>query len=304
MRNVSNAHFPVSQVSDAISKVISSVIPPRAYEFLFALIPGLFFEISVHLANPALVYALIARAKDAVGPSHYATLGLALFLAFIIGNAFMFLVLLVQSLLSYPYRLRAIVWEEFCTWALFPLTTRLQGKQWWSGRRTLSDFARYVQNVRMRQLGVDLDQDTRKCWALFAKRLLKDRYGIEAAGLGQDEWNVLYWILGPLTSADIRGSVWVMASEATGWCGFAATLFAPALRNRYYVALSVLLTASGLIHDWRVVGNLTNPRFLGFLKIRALMREFRNVTQREGKRPLPRSAPDADPGSEPEIDGS
>ena len=43
------ADFP--EVSGAISKVISSVVPPRAYIFLVALLPGLSFEIALNHSN-------------------------------------------------------------------------------------------------------------------------------------------------------------------------------------------------------------------------------------------------------------
>jgi hypothetical protein len=249
---------------------------------LFAILPGLFFEASILLANPALVYTLVARAQPFIGTSHYATLGLALFLAFIISNAFIFLVLVSQTLLGYLYRLRAVMWGEFCTWAVYPLISRLQEKPWWSRRQTLRHFALYVGNVRIRHSGVDLDRDTRHCWALLARRLLKDRYNLEAADLDQDDWNVLYDTLGPLSLADVRGDYTVIAYEAIGWSGLAATLLAPALRNRYYVSLSIVLIVWGLLHDWHVVGNVTNPRFLGFLKIRTLLREYQNTTERKG----------------------
>jgi hypothetical protein len=296
---VSDAQGTISNISEAISILISNVIPPRAYTFLFALVPGLFFEISVLLANAALVYTMAARAQPFIGPSHYAMLALALFLAFIIGNAFMFLVLFVQSFLGYLYRFGAFVWEEFCVGVLSPLIMRLQRKPWWSRRRTLPSLARYVQTVHMRHIGVAQDAGTRKCWARFASQLLKTRYGIEARQLDQDEWNVLYSTFGLLTTTDIYGSILMIATEATGWCGLAATWLAPELRNRYYVDFLIFLIVAGLFHDWHVARNLNNPRFLGVLRVRALLKEYRGSTEREGIPSLPKSAPNTNPDSEP-----
>jgi hypothetical protein len=299
---VSDAQSTISHISEAISILISNVIPPRAYTFLFALVPGVFFETSVLLTNPALVYTLLARAQPFIGPSRYATLALALFLAFVIGNAFMYFVAFVQ-VLGYLYRFRAFVWEEFCSLVLAPLITRLQGKPWWSTRRRLSSFAGYVQNVRMWSIGVPQDEGTRKCWARFATQLLKTRYGIEARHLDQEEWNVLYATLGLLTTEDTHGNILMLASEATGWCGLAAMRLAPALWNRYYVSFSIFLIVIGLLHDWHVERNLNNPRFLGVLRVRALLKQYRNSTERRDLRSLPRSsAPNADLESVPEAD--
>jgi len=246
--------FPVADVSDAISKLISNVLPPRTYELLFALLPGIFFEISILLGNPALICDLVARAQDGFGLGHYAMLGLALVLAFIIGNAFMLLVILIQRLLGYLYRLRAFLWDQL---------------------------------FQKRPLGQPPDEDARKCWALLARRLLQDQYGIELEDIGQDEWNVLYLTLVTPTMMDVRGNILMIASEAMGWCGLTATLFAHALWNRYYVAFSVLLIAAGLLHDWHMAGNLNNPRFLGFLKIRALLREYRKTPKPHRKDGVP-----------------
>jgi hypothetical protein len=89
--------------------------------------------------------------------------------------------------------------------------------------------------------------------------------------------------------------------EATGWCGLAATLFAPQLSKRYYVAFSMLLILAGLLHDWNVAEGLNNPPLLGVLKIRSLLREFRDAADHGERRPLHTSAPylDADSASEP-----
>ena len=119
-----------------------------------------------------------------------------------------------------------------------------------------------------------MDEGARKLWALFARGLLTEKYGVDLRELHQEEWNALYWTLGTLAITDVRGSMTMLVFEATAWCGLAATRFAPHLWNRYYLALSILLTLAGLLPDWHVVGGLNNPRFLGYLKIRSLVREF------------------------------
>ena len=81
-------------------------MPPRAYLYLFAFLPGLFFEVSILGGNPALICELAARAQDGFGLRRYEMLGLALFLAFVIGSAFMILVGLIKWSLGQLYWFR------------------------------------------------------------------------------------------------------------------------------------------------------------------------------------------------------
>src|SRR6266849_6928767 len=203
----------------------------------------------------------------------YAIWCVALFFAFVIGNAFILFVTLIQRLLGYFYRLWDWVREELCIWPLSPIIVWLGKKPWLLRRRRFRVFA---ENVQRRASGGPLDDGARRLWAVVAKRLLKEKYGIGREDqLGQDEWNALYQTLGTLRIEDVRGSMTMIVSEATGWCGIAATRFAPTLRNRYYVAFSGLLIVAGLLHDCYVAAGLNNHQFLGYLKVRALFREFR-----------------------------
>jgi hypothetical protein len=241
--------------------------------------PGLFFEASILLANPALICELVARGEDGLRIGHYAMLGIALFLAFVIGNASILFVTLIQKLFGYLYRFRGYIWEELCAWPLWPLVSWLNTKPRWARRKRFPDIYMYVQTVARGHIPLDLD--ARKCWALIARRLLKKKYGIKPKDIGQEEWDALYQTLGTLRIEDVRGSMAMIVFEATGWCGLAATRFAPELSKRYYVGISVLLVVAGLLHDWYVAEGLNNPRFLGFLKVRALLREFGDVAESE-----------------------
>jgi hypothetical protein len=288
------ADFPISEVSGAISHIVSAVVPPRAYTFAVALLPGLFFEISVLLANPSFYCELVARARDGFGLGHYEMLGLFLVLAFVIGNAFILLVTLIQRLMGYFYALWVWVSEEVCIWPLSPLMVWLCKIHWFGRRRRFRDFAMYVQ---VRGSGLQMDEGGRRLWAIVARRLLKDQYGIDPVELHQEEWNALYGTLGTLAITDLRGSMTMIVLEATGWCGLAAGLFAHELRGRYYLALSLLLILAGLLHDWYVAERLNNPRFFVVLKIRALLRAFPNATGRKGQPDR-----DADSASDPGED--
>jgi len=101
---MADADFPSSKPSDALTGVIEKLIPPRAYTYLFASLPGLFFETSILVTNPERMCQLVVKAEDGFGLRHYEVLGLVLILAFVIGNAFMLLVGFVQWLLAKLYR--------------------------------------------------------------------------------------------------------------------------------------------------------------------------------------------------------
>jgi hypothetical protein len=50
---------------------LSKVLPNRAYEYLAAFLPGLFFELSIALANPDLVVRLTANVEHSLTVGHY-----------------------------------------------------------------------------------------------------------------------------------------------------------------------------------------------------------------------------------------
>lgn len=135
-----------------------------------------------------------------------------------------------------------------------------------------------------------IPEDDGKCWAVIARQLLSEKYGINPQELSQEDWNVLYWSLGMPRREDVGAIVLVMASEAMGWCGFAAILFAPKLGNPYYIIFSLCLVAAGALHDWNVVRLMENPHSYGLLRVRVLLRELGNCTKPgEAPRPLPKS---------------
>ena len=106
-----DAELRYPKASDVLSGVIEKLIPPQAYTYLFVALPGLFFEISILVKNPERICELVAKAQYGLGTNHYELVGLALFLAFIIGNAFMLLVAFNRLLVGKLYR-RALKPEE------------------------------------------------------------------------------------------------------------------------------------------------------------------------------------------------
>jgi hypothetical protein len=283
------ANFPVSGASEVISKVVSNVIPPRTYTYLFAMIPGLFFEVSILFGNPGYVLQLVQKSRAGVALDRYMLVSIALFLAFVIGNGFMLFVGLIQRLLGLVHRVRVFSWRQFCKWPLAPFMNWIRKKPFWSKRPWVHEFSNHVIE-KASPGGTDVPTALRKCWAMSARPVLETVYKIKPAELDQEEWDALYGNLGTLKPAEVRGSVFMIASEATGWCGLAASLFAPALRNRYYLGFAVILVFAGILHDWNLARRLGDWTAWGVLELRAIMRESKKTSQlvQHDKRP-PRS---------------
>ena len=250
---------------------LSKMVPRASLSPLSAFIPGLFFEISIVLGNPQLITSHLATAQNLIRLSSYLQLAIALFLAFIIGNAAMLFVSLIQWLLCYFHRLKRPLREEFNRSALLPLINRLAGFQFFMSRM-------YFQRFRTRILKRAADPEkpaelATHAWHRVARKLLKDRYDIDLSDL-EEEWEFLFWSLGSPTDVEIRGDLLTIASEATGWCGLAATALAPTLRTPYYLAICAFFILIGLIHDYFVALRRTAPLALAIGRTRALLREY------------------------------
>jgi hypothetical protein len=241
------------------------------------LIPGLFFEVSILLGNPTYARQLLDKARAGFAFDRYTVLAIALFLAFIIGNGFMLFVGLIQYLLGFAYKIRAFLWTQFCKWPLAPFLTWIRQKPFWNKRRWVHELSNKVIE-RAGPFGSDVPEELRRCWARFARPIL-ETYRIDPNQLDQEEWNALYGTLGTLTPREQRGSVFMIASEAIGWCGLTAGFLAPALRSRYYLGFAVLLVFSGVLHDWYVAQRLCDPKVWGLLELRVIIREFERTSR-------------------------
>jgi hypothetical protein len=75
----------------------------------------------------------------------------------------------------------------------------------------------------------------------------------------------------------MRGQTFAITVHATGWSGFAATRFAGPLQNKYYLLFCLFLVIVWLHHDWYVALRRYNPPAVGYMNIRALLREYRKT---------------------------
>ncbi len=263
---------------------ISKAVPAKAFDYAAALMPGLFFEISVLLANPSLVQRIVAGSGLAYGLGHYALLAIGLILAFIVGNGFMLLVQLIQQLLGYAYRVGRFLWKQFCKWPMLPMLEWSMNKPWLNRRHWIVALLKYARE----KVFVDYSEELRNvypCWHLAAEALLRKRYGIDPRETQKSEWEGWYSSLGRPLAADVRGSVLMMASHATGWCGLAAAQFAPVLRSKYYLGFSSLLVLCGLLHDWYLAVRLNDGVWGAYIRLRRVLAELRQIPPGEG-RPL------------------
>lgn len=270
---------------------LSKVLPPRPYLYLSAFMPGLFLELSILFANPDLARQLALRSQEGFAPGRYVTLLVGLFLAFVIGNALMLFVWLIQRAIEWAYRNALSLWEKFETHALLPyLRKKMTESQRIPPKWVLALHARTAKNVR-RVRDVEPSDDY-LWWETFTKRLLLKRYGLSEGDLPPASFVPLQKVLTTPTAEELRGSILVNASHATGWAALIASYFAPALRANWYFAFALFLIAYGLLHAYDVANDLEDPDLGNLLRLRAVLREFPEVQPTGTIQPAPQNHAD------------
>lgn len=273
------AEFPLAGHSDTVSKVLSSVLPPRTYAYLSAFLPGFFFEVSICLAEPRFIQELIARSNQAANLGRYPKILIAVFLAFVLGNAFMLWVGIVHRILGVLFRISRFLWRRFCAWPLLPLLNRLvkrlsASRGWWN-RRLPWIQDKIFRRVHDAAYALDLlSQGVRKLWAILTLSLYKKHYGIDL-NLDQDELNALYLASSSVPMTKFSDHLLMVVSQALGWSGLTATRLAPSLINRNYIAFNLFLITIGVFYQWRLIRGLNDEYLFGLLRVRALLRELR-----------------------------
>ena len=291
------ANFPLAAHSETISKVLSSVLPPRAYAYLSAFLPGFFFEVSICLAQPRFVQELISRSNEAANLGRYPKILIAVFLAFVIGNAFMLWVGVVHRILEFVFRLGRSLWSRLCAWFL-PLLNRLvnrlsASKGWWN-RRIPWIQMKIVRPAHDAAFGFEHDSiGARRLWAVLTRSLFKNHYSIDLRpDLEQDEWNALYLASSSAQITRFSDHLLMIVSHALGWSGLAAIRLAPSLMNRNYIGFNLFMIAVGMFYQWRVIRGLNDEHLFGLLRVRALLREIRKGKKiAEPAKPGPSATP-------------
>jgi hypothetical protein len=253
---------------------ITRLLPRPAFKYLLGLIPGIFFEISLVSVRPAAFRTLAGQA----GLGYWTSLGVATFVAFIVGTSGMLVVWILQACIGYLHGRSKRLWAKFLT-RLFTQRKLPPSPSWVTSGRWLS---RAFQRATFPR-GLSEAQRT---WHRAARRLLQEHYGIEPPDIQtQADWGVWYWALGSANFPELRGAGFFSAMHATGWCGLAALRLEPALRTKSYVGLSLFLIFCGLVHAWSVSRWWHNPVQVATSKVRGLLAEIKAFKLAKASRP-------------------
>jgi hypothetical protein len=263
-------------VADQLSTfdVASKVLHPRVIDGLAALVPGLFFESCILLANPSRVLFLVSRAAL----DRYTPILIALLLAFVVGNTFVLWVKFIE---------RYFIWA--CQFAF----------RW--GLRTLKEFvddqvrlrqptAKETSYVKLLRIVEDKEnrwnnqlQNIQKAWGQVVAVLLS-RYGLKVPqSRAMDEWEPWKSVVGNQPLEDLRGRTLMVVLHATGWSGVSAQHFAPALHTRPFTALCWALIGFGLLHDASLAWYLSHPVKSWQMGFRFTVAELKKVATVKGK---------------------
>lgn len=241
---------------------LSKGLHPGFWNLLPAFMPGLFFEICILLAEPERVRNIAGRAQ--VGG--YLELFIALTLAFVIGNAFMLLVTAFRFELDRRYRNVTYYWAKILNYLASSKGNPPQRP--WLGR------FKWVRAAHIKAFNERTARGASLAWRSAAIQLLKRRYGIEEPSSNPDEWETWSSVLGTLKPEDVRGSLLVLTTHATGWSGMTAAYFAPSLRNRYFFLFCGFLILFGVLHTVSVVRRWNSLRIRWIIALKAVLADM------------------------------
>ncbi|MGA2338928.1 MAG: hypothetical protein ABSF75_03455 [Terracidiphilus sp.] len=255
----------------------------RPLLYLLALFPGLFFLLSVALADPGHAKLIIGDLTGIVSLPLYA---LSLILAgagLIIGEAFILVAWTLEMALAVLYKAPRAIFRKLlgaqrvCRW--FASIQGVPPKQNTSQRL----LSRWIMAARTD--GDDQSPDAKAAWwcvIAAAETLLNKRYGIDehrASGPNGGEWQVWASVLGRPITPMMESLNAARTILATGLAGFTAILISPELAQRYYVSMCSLFVFAGA---WTAIGYLRFSRNVirtHVLRLRSIMLELREATQ-------------------------
>ncbi len=155
---------------------LSKALHPRFWDLLPAFMPGLFFEICILLAEPEWVCRTVGQAQL----ERYLETAIALTLAFILGNGFMFWAVMFRIELERVYGWARPFWAKFIKYLVSSKGNPPQRP--WLGRFKWVDGAYHKLIVHPGAKGAS------QAWHRAASKLLERRYGIDPPGVDPEEW--------------------------------------------------------------------------------------------------------------------
>jgi len=270
---------------------LGRLLPIGVLAHLLALIPGFFFLVCIALGNSYPAAQLAAQLQFVVPFGPFGTLFIAVFLAFVLGTAFVLLVSLIQYLLIRAH----LIWRDRAH-LLLPVLDRLVLLP------LPKDKPRWLLNWRNRNVNkvnisnFPIVSETRRSaflwWRALAKHLLRTRYGMKEEQFPDSNWQPMREVLTAPTSQELYGDPMIFTAHTTGWSALAATFFAPDLRTWWFYVFAWFLVGFGLLQLIYVTRASTNPEIGDTLRIRAILREFPKLK--------PRRAPKIEPEEEPD----
>jgi hypothetical protein len=212
---------------------LSKAISPRLGVYLLGIVPGLFFESSIAIANTHFAASAISRVREVYPFGSYALLALFLASGLLIGQVFITMgwiteLPIISTFALWRYAIRITFGSQW----LYRLFAKLQGIP---PKRNI--FIRLLSRVIFWARGRGFSSEARpvlRCLHVAVQRLLKVRYGIDKIYSGQfdeGELGVWYSVLGKPVKGFQEAIMVMRTFLGCGLAGLTALYASPALRG-------------------------------------------------------------------------
>jgi hypothetical protein len=259
---------------------LSKAIPPRLVTYLLGIVSGVFFESSIAIGNPLFAASVVSRVREIYPFGPYALLALFIASGLLIGQGFFLAAWIVDIVIAFVfvlwrYAIRVTLGSEW----LYRSFVKLQGNP-----PKQNSFVRLLNRLILwaRRRGFSIKaRPVLKCLHLAVRRLLKVRYGIDGnhgLQLDDSEWGVWYSVLGKPMKRFQEAAMASRTFLACGLAGLTALYASPALRGRYFIALSLIFTFAGCFGSVELLRWRIDPAKSGTARLQSVLLELREAT--------------------------
>jgi hypothetical protein len=254
----------------------SNIIPKRLGTYLLGLIPGAVFELTVAFGDPLIANKLIERVKQVYPFQAYALLLLFAASCLIVGQTFFLLAWFADWLIDFLYRaLRYLVFHLTLgsNW-FYKLAAWLQGMP---PRRIFWRLPRIAVWARQKKDPFEI-RPVLRCQRMAAAQILKRKYGVTPRA-GQlpwveHEWQAWLAVLGKAPPGIHAAFLTMRTFLGCGLAELAALYIVPALRNRYFVAMTGVLLAAGWFQSLSFARRRSEPMRASLIRLLVLMEDL------------------------------